>query len=258
MSDLLSTLVLLGAVGLLLLLRLDARRFGAAEYDDEDAPGGLEPWLRRLSWYLFGVLLIAVVYFLYPLPLTGLHLQVGEPRGTALLAGLALGAMGALVAFGYAWLHFGQVQLPTPGRYPAGVLNSVLTAFIDEAAFRGILLGLLLVSNWPSDLAIVFQAVLYTLATRLAAAGRPRGPMFMALGVGLITGWLTVQTGGIGAALLAHALTRLAIFISTGHAGAMRASAEEEEPLPVHDQELAPEGWEVVPDHEPGLHQAPD
>lgn len=257
MSDLLSTLILLGAVGLLILLRLDARRFGAAEYEDEEAPGGIEPWARRLSWYLFGLLLIALIYFLYPRPLTELHLQVGDPRDTALLAGLGLGVIGALAAFGYAWLHFGQLQLPTPMRYPAGILNSVLTAFIDEATFRGILLGLLLAANWPIDLAIAFQAVLYTLATRLAASGRPRGPMLVALGVGLATGWLTVQTAGIGAALLGHGLTRLAIFVSTGHAGAMRASEELEEAPPTDAGNLAPVGWEVVPDHEPGLPQAP-
>ncbi len=256
MSDLLSTLVLLGAVCLLILLRLDARRFGAAEYDDEEAPGGLDTWARRLSWYLFGLLLIGVVYFLYPRPLTALHLQVGEPREAALLVGLAVGAVGAAVAFGYAWLHFGQLQLPNPGRYPAGLLNSVLTAFIDEATFRGIVLGLLLVSNWPIDLAIAFQAVLYTLATRLAASGRPRGPMFIALGTGLLNGWLTVQTGGIGAALLGHALTRLAIFVSTGNAGAMRAWIEREEPLAAEAEDFLPTGWEIVPDHEPGLPQS--
>src|SRR3712207_6923436 len=51
-------LIFLAVVGLLLLLRLDARRFGAAEWDDEDGPGGFTTWLRRLSWYVFGVLLI--------------------------------------------------------------------------------------------------------------------------------------------------------------------------------------------------------
>jgi hypothetical protein len=257
MSDVLSTLVLLGAVGLLILLRFDARRFGAAEYDDEDARGGFGDWAWRLSWYLFGLVLITAVYFLYARPLTVLHLQVGEPRADALLAGLGLGAIGALVAFAYAWLHFGQLQLPNAAKYPAGLLNSLLTAFIDEAAFRGILLGLLLTSNWPVELAIAFQAVLYTLATRLAASGRPRGPMLMVLGIGLSTGWLTVQTGGIGAALVGHALTRLAIFVSTGHAGAMRAFIEDVEPAQAEAQSLPPAGWEVVPDHEPGLPQSP-
>jgi Type II CAAX prenyl endopeptidase Rce1-like len=256
-ADPLATLVLLGAVALLLLLRLDARRFGAAEYDDEEAPGGVGAWTRRLSWYFFGLLLIALVYFLYPQPLTVLHLQVGDARETALLAGLALGVIGTAAAFGYAWLHLGGAQLPSARRYPAGLLNSVLTAFIDEAAFRGIVLGLLLASDWPIDLAIVFPAVLYTLTTRLAATGRPRGPMFMTLGLGLVAGWLTVQTGGIGAALLGHGLTRLAVFVSTGHAGAMRTSPSPEKALPAEPRELAPAGWEVVPDHEPGLPQVP-
>ncbi len=255
MTGMLETLILLGAVALLVLLRLDARRFGAAEFEDEEAPGGWTVWFGRLSWYACGIALVALVYFLYPLPLSVLHLQVGEPRTTALLAGIAYGAIGALVAFGYGWLHFGELRLPADRRYPAGVLNSLLTAFVDEAAFRGIVLGLLLVSNWPIELAIAFQAVLYALATRLAASGRPRGPWLMALGVGLLGGWLTVQTGGIGAALLGNAVTRLAMFAAAGHPGAMRAGAGHEDVVAAEPDEPPPTGWEVVPDHEPGLPQ---
>src|SRR5688500_3430180 len=161
-------LILLAVVGLLILLRFDARRFGAAEYDDEEAVGGWRTWLRRLSWYAFGLLLILVVYFLYPQPLSVLHLQTGEPRQTALLYGLALGAAGGVFACVYAWWRFRDLRLPPARRYPAGLLNSVATAFVDEAAFRGILLGLLLASNWPVEHSIAFQAVLYALATRLA------------------------------------------------------------------------------------------
>jgi hypothetical protein len=245
-------LILLGVVALLILLRFDARRFGAAEYDDEDA-GGLRTWFRRLSWYAFGLLLILVVYFLHPQPLSVLGLQIGTSRNTALFFGLALGGLGSLLAFAYAWWRFAELRLPPAHRYPSALLNALGTSFIDEATFRGIVLGLLLFYNWPADLAIAFQAVLYALAARVAGRGRPIRGLLLSLVIGLVAGWATVQTNGIGAAFLAHSLTTFAIFVATGRAGQVRAAAD------AHEQEAfeetaaqTPEGWEVVVDREPG------
>lgn len=247
----LETLIILATVGLLVLLRFDAARFGAADYDDEESPGGVKTWLGRVSWYFFGFFLIAVIYFLYPQPLTGLHLQMGEPRAVVFVAGVGLALLGMLCAAVYAWWRFGELRLPPAHRYPAGVFNSVATAFIDEAAFRGILLGLLIASNWPVELAIGFQAVLYALATRLGGVGRPRGMLVLSLGIGLIGGWLTVQTGGIGAILLAHAVTRFAIFVATGHAGQVTPSAAYDDEVVEEDTTVTPAGWAVVGDHGP-------
>jgi hypothetical protein len=253
MSATIENFILLALIGLLLLLRFDARRFGAAEYDDEESYGGVRTWIRRLSWYAFGILLIFGIYFLYPQPLTVMHLQVGSPRTTVFLYGLLIGAAGGLYAFGYAWLRFREFRLPAAHRYPAGLLNAVGTAFIDEAAFRGILMGLLIYSNWPVEYAIAFQAVLYVLCTRLAGKGRPLGMAILSLGVGLFGGWATVETGGIGAAFLGNALTRFAVFIATGHAGQIAASDEEEvEEAMVGAASDTPAGWEVVVDREPG------
>ena len=244
-------LILLAVVGLLILLRFDARRFGTAEYDDEEAPGGWRTWLRRLSWYGFAILLILLIYFLHPQPLSGLHLQIGESRSEALFWGLALGGLGAAYAFGYAWWRFTELRLPPAHRYPAGLLNAIATAFIDEATFRGIVLGLLLVSNWPAELAIAFQAVLYVLATRLAGRGHTLGMVVLSLLIALAGGWVTIQTGGIGAAFLAHALTGLAMFVATGHAGQIRVVTEAVEEEALEDTSgRPPRGWEVVADHE--------
>jgi hypothetical protein len=253
MAASIENLILLAVVGLLVILRFDARRFGTAEWDDEEAFGGLRTWMRRISWYAFGLILILVVYFLYPQPLTVLHLQMGNPRLNALLLGLVLGALGSAYAFGYAWWRFRELRLPPAHRYPAGVLNALITSFIDEATFRGIVLGLLLISNWPVELAIAFQAVLYALSTRLAGRGRPLGMLVLSLGVGIIGGFLTVWTGGIGAAFLGHALTRFAIFIATGHAGQIQgaASADAEDALD-EVSPRTPAGWEVVTDRESG------
>lgn len=253
MAASIENLLLLAVVGLLIVLRFDARRFGAAEYDDEEAVGGLRTWLRRLSWYGFGLVLILIVYFLHPQPLTILHLQIGEQRVTALLYGLLLGALGAAVAFAYAWWRFRELRLPPARRYPAGLLNALATSLIDEATFRGILLGLLVASNWPVELAIGFQAVLYALSTRLAGRGSALGMLLLSLGIAVVGGWLTLETGGIGAAFVAHALTRFAIFIATGHAGQIRGAvfADAEDAIE-QTTSHTPAGWEVVSDRESG------
>lgn len=252
MASSIESLLLLAVVGLLVVLRFDARRFGAAEYDDEEAPGGLRTWLRRLSWYGFGLALILIVYFLHPQPLTVLHLRMGEPRVTSLLYGLALGGVGAAFAFTYAWWRFRELRLPPARRYPAGVLNALATSFIDEATFRGILLGLLVLSNWPLELAIGFQAVLYGLATRLAGRGKSLGMLLLSLGIAVGGGWLTLVTGGIGAAFLGHSLTRFAVFVATGHAGQIRGAAFDEADAIEETSAHTPDGWEVVSDREPG------
>lgn len=245
-------LILVAVVGMLLLLRFDARRFGAAEWDDEEG-GGWQTWLWRLSWFAFGLLLILVVYFVYPAPLTVLHLQIGTSRNTALFLGFALGGLGSLYAFAYAWWRFAELRLPPARRYPAGLVNAIGTAIIDEAAFRGIILGLLIAFRFPVELAVLFQAVLYALATRLAGRNRPFGLLLLSLLIGVAGGFVTVATAGIGASLLAHALTRFAVFIATGHAGSIRAAAADaaEEEAFEETSPHAPRGWGVVVDQEP-------
>ena len=44
----------LGFTRLLVMLRLEAERFGAAEYEEIDRYGGRPPLLRRLAWYILG------------------------------------------------------------------------------------------------------------------------------------------------------------------------------------------------------------
>jgi len=250
MGGTLESLVILATVGLLVLLRFDAARFGAADYDDEESPGGLRTRLGRVSWYAFGILLIGVIYFLYPQPLTDLHLQMGDPRGLVFLAGIGLAVIGMLYAVAYAWWRYGDLRFPPAHRYPAGILNAIATAFIDEATWRGIVLGLVLHQGVPIGLGIGFQAVLYALATRLGAPGRPRLLLVLSLAIGLVGGWITVVTGGIGAILLAHAVTRFAIFVCTGHAGQVTPSAAFDEEVVEEDTNVTPAGWEVVGDNE--------
>jgi hypothetical protein len=243
-EDTIRFLVFIAFVGLLLLLRFDARRFGTAEYDDESAPGGWRVGVRRLAWYGLGILLVLAVYRLHQLPISILHLALGDDRQRVILLGFGFGALGTLVAFVFAWLRYQRLRLPAIRHYPGGAVNSIGTAFLDEAIFRGVVMGLLLSYDWPVELAIAFQTILYGLATRLGAPGRSRGMLAISLGVGAVGGWLTLETGGIGAAVLAHAVTRFAIFLSTGHAGQVRPFGDE--PEEEFSEGLPPAGWEVV------------
>jgi membrane protease YdiL (CAAX protease family) len=250
-----ANLMTVAALGLLIVLRVDARRFGAADFDDETNVDSVRAWTRRLTWYGLGIVLVFAAYFVFPQPESVLHLRLGDDRVFALMAGLTLAMLGVGAAVLYAWWRFGEVKLPDGRLYPVGLLNSVATAFIDEAAFRGILLGLLLFSNWPPLYAVAFQAVVYALATRLGGAGRPRSLLVVWLVAGFLSGWLTYLTGGIGAALLAHALTRFAIFVATGHAGQITPSAVSEEEA--RELTETSDDLDVVPEREPGGHLRP-
>jgi membrane protease YdiL (CAAX protease family) len=221
---LLEYLLFLGFTTVLLMLRFDARRFGAADWDDQTELDGntAKAWLRRGTWYLLAIALIVIAFRLYPQPVSQLHIQMGNDRFQAVTFGLALGALGTSVAFLVALFRYGDLQLPAGRFYPGVAFSSICTAFIDEVLFRGIILGLLLAYDWPPFLAVATQAILYGLVTRLGGPGRNLLQLAISIGMGLITGWLVLATGGIGAAVLGHAITRFAIFLATGHSGQAR------------------------------------
>jgi hypothetical protein len=253
-KDSIEYLLVIGLMGMLYLLRLDAQRFGVAEYDDSDRKGDWRSWLRRICWYGLGIGLLLLVYWLYPHPVSVLHLDMGPDREQALIYGLAAGIGGILLAFLFAWFRYGGFRLPAPGAYPGAILNSVGTAVVDEALFRGIILGLLLHQGLSVPVAIVIQAIAYGFATRLAAKGRSKGMLFIDLIIALVGGWLVVATGtttageitaaGIGAAVIFHAITRFSVFLATGHAGQARPVGWE--PEEVAGRALPPKGWDLA------------
>jgi CAAX prenyl protease-like protein len=234
-------LVGLGITLLLVMLRLEAERFGAAEYD-EPVRGRPRSLLRRLSWYVLGVGGILGLFLVHPSPELDLRLTVGDRLG--IILGLALGLGGVAQAIALALYHYNRIRLPDVGSYPGAITNEVLTAFIDEAAFRGALLAYLLWVGAPVNLAILTQAFAYTLTTRLGAPGRDRYMFLLSLVIGLVGGWATFETGGIGAAFLGHAITRVAVFVTTGHAGQL--VPRETEPEEVERRRRTPDGWRVV------------
>jgi|tagenome__1003787_1003787.scaffolds.fasta_scaffold20468931_2 hypothetical protein len=241
--DQLRMLIVLGLTLLLVILRFDAERFNAAEYDDIDRWGRPPSLLRRLAWYLLGIGGVLAVAWIHPDPGTGLFLTLGDRVGTIVL-GLAYGAIGVGIAVGIALIRYGYVRFPPVTSYPVKFINAIATAFVDEAVFRGILFGILVSTSMNANLANLIQALLYALATRLGAPGRPWYMLASMLAIGLAGGWLTGITGGIGAAFLGHAITRIAIFLTTGHAGIPKPRGTEDEE--VERRRRTPQGWRVI------------
>jgi membrane protease YdiL (CAAX protease family) len=237
------TLIVLGLALLLFMLRLDAERFGTAEYYEATQDGEQPRARRRLAWYGIGVALAVAIVYVHPSPQQTLFLGSGNRIG-AVLGGLAYGLAGIGVAIAFATVRYHRIRFPEAWSYPGALLNSVATAFIDEVAFRGALFGLLLVAGVNPTLANFTQAIIYTLATRLGAPGRDRYLLFLTLGMGLLGGWLTVATGGIAAAFLGHAITRFAVFLCTGHTGQTKPRGREVEEI--EKRRRTPEGWRVI------------
>jgi hypothetical protein len=237
------SLITIGLVMLLILLRLEAEKFGTAEYYEATRDGERPRIRRRLSWYAMGVAISLGILFIHPSPRVDLFLGSGE-RLQALVGGIAYGLAGILVAAGFATYRYHRIRFPDSTSYPGALLNSVATAFIDEVAFRGALFGLLLVAGVNPTLANLTQAIAYTLATRLGAPGRDRYLLVLTLGMGLLGGWLTASTGGIAAAFLGHAITRFAVFVCTGHTGQTQPRDREAEEI--EKRRRPPEGWRVI------------
>jgi hypothetical protein len=243
MEDQIRVLVTLGFTLLLVMLRLDAEKFGSAEYDEVNRDGR-PPSLRwRLAWYSTGLLLLIGADIVHPDAAAGLYLRLGD-RLEAIVYGLAFAAVGTLQAVAFAWLRYRRLRLPPSPLYPGALLNSVATAFLDEAAFRGLLLAFLIGTGMDGSAANLIQALIYALATRLGAPGRDLYMLVLILIVGLFSGWLTIITGGIGAAFLGHAITRFAVFLATGHAGRVAPRGSEAEDL--ERRRRLPSGWRPI------------
>ncbi len=237
------SLITVGLVLLLVLLRLDSEKFGTAEYYEATRYGERPRIRRRLAWYGIGVGIVVAILFIHPAPQTDLFLGSGD-RLLAVLGGIAYGLAGVLVAIGFATFRYHRIRFPDAWSYPGAVLNSTATAFIDEAVFRGALLGLFLVMDVNPTLANIAQALIYALTTRLGAPGRDRYLLVMTLGIGLVGGWVTVVTGGIAAAFVGHAITRFALFLCTGHPGQTKPRNREVEEI--EKRRRPPEGWRII------------
>ncbi len=207
-------LLFIGLAAGMLLLRLDARRFSAAEWDTED--GEWRVWMGRLTWYGAGLALALLLFALHPSPVSDLNLVLASEAGDALVVGLLFGGAGIVAAFVLAILRNGHIRFPAPSRYPGGLLYAVGTANFDEFLFRGVLLGLLLSLDLPDWLAVITMAFIYAFAVRAGTGSRGILMLGTWLTIGLVGGVTVLMTAGIGAAFVGHAITRFALFMTMG------------------------------------------
>jgi membrane protease YdiL (CAAX protease family) len=240
LQDALRSLVAFGLTLLLVMLRVEAVRFGVAEYD-EPVAGRMPSIWRRLGWYVMGIGGVVAIVTIHPAPDSELFFSGGNG---GIFLGFILAAVGAGVAVAIAWWRYHHVRLPDVRAYPGALINEIATALVDEAVFRGALLGFLIVGGVDPALALIMQTGAYALATRLGAPGRNRTMFLLALVIGLVAGFATLLTGGIAAAFIGHAVTRVTVFLTTGHAGqpAPRGTELEE----VERRRRTPEGWRIV------------
>jgi len=237
------SLVTIGLALLLIMLRLDAEKFGTAEYYEATRDGERPRIRRRLAWYGLGFAITIAILFIHPSPQRDLFLGSGDRLG-AVIGGIAYGLLGIAVAVSFATFRYHRIRFPDAWSYPGALLNSTATAFIDEVTFRGVLLGLLLVAGANPTMANLAQATIYALTTRLGAPRRDRYLLVLTLGMGLIGGYLTIATGGIAAAFLGHAITRFAVFLCTGHTGQTKPRGREVEEI--EKRRRPPEGWRII------------
>jgi membrane protease YdiL (CAAX protease family) len=252
MDDFVGTARVLIAVGfalMLVMLRLDAERFGTAEYYEATRDGERPSIMNRVAWYLLGIGLAVGIMLIHPSPQLDFFLGTGD-RSQSVAYGLAYGLIGTAQAVIYAFLRYHRIRFPEVRSYPGALLNATVTAFIDEVAFRGALFGLLLLALPDNPtLANLIQAILYTLTTRLGAPGRDRYLFVLTIGIGLVGGYLTALTGGIAAAFLGHAITRFAVFLCTGHTGQPLPRGREVEEIEARRR--PPRGWRIVGSRDP-------
>jgi hypothetical protein len=191
---------------------------------------------------------VAGVLVVHPSPQDDLFLGIGD-RPLAITYGFLYAAAGTAIALGIAFYRYRRLRFPEVWSYPGALLNAVITALVDEVTFRGAIFGVILLTGLEPNAANAIQAILYALATRLGAPGRNRYMLVMALLVGLAGGWVTAITGGIAAAFLGHAVTRFAVFLSTGHAGQFAPRGREVEEM--EEKRRPPKGWRVIGPREP-------
>ena len=214
LPDFVQYFLFIGMVAFMFLLRLDAKRFSAAEWDTQD--GDWRVWAGRISWYAAGVGLALIIFALYRSPVSDLNLQLGADRAQGMIYGLLFGGAGIAAAFILATLRNHRISFPAPGRYPGGVLTAVGTAFFDESLFRGVLLGLLLTLGLPDWLAVVSSAFIYAFTVRAGTGSRGIFTLAMWLAIGLVGGVLVLATLGLAASFVGHAITRFALFMVMG------------------------------------------
>ena len=238
------SLISVGLALLLVMLRLDAERFGTAEYYEATRDGEQPRIRRRLAWYGLGF-----------------ALAVGDPVHPSVAADRPLPRLGRPAHRGP-----GRDRL-RPARDPRGGRVRVRTATTGSASrtpgrtrarcstprpprssTRSRSAARCSACCWSAASTRPSRTSPRRSSTRWRpGSGRPGATAtcsLLTLGMGLLGGWLTVATGGIAAAFLGHAITRFAVFLCTGHTGQTKPRGREVEEI--EKRRRPPEGWRVI------------
>src|SRR6187401_2480882 len=105
------TLISVGLALLLVMLRLDAERFGTAEYYESTRDGERPRVRRRLAWYGLGAALVVAIAYIHPAPQGELFLGSGDRLG-AVTGGLIFAGLGIAQALAFATLRYQRIRFP--------------------------------------------------------------------------------------------------------------------------------------------------
>lgn len=207
MEETLRALVSVGFAMLLVLLRFDAERFAVAEHLVAHPRISRRLARRRISWYALGLGLSLAIVLVHPDPRGELGLVPGE-FGPSFFLSLLTVALAILAAALVAYVRDHRLEVRWHPGVAWGIGNGVATALVDEVAFRGAVLGFLLLAGADPLLAVLGQTFLYALATRTTLPGVDAHLLVLALAVGLVGGAVTIASGGIAASFVGHAVLR--------------------------------------------------
>jgi hypothetical protein len=228
MEETLRILVSIGFAMLLVLLRFDSERFAVAEHLVVVPHAPRVVARRRFAWYGLALAIASVIVLVHPDPRGALGLDAGEAMPTLLL-GLLAAALGVLQAALVGYLRYDRLATTFGPGAGWTISNALATALVDEVAFRGAVLGFLLLTGVGPIVAVLGETFLYALATRTTMPGMDRYLLVLALAIGFVGGFVTIASGGIGAAFIGHAATRLAVALFLG-SGVDEEEDEEGEP----------------------------
>ena len=128
--------------------------------------------LRRLAWY--GVALIVVVAIVSVHPTPGADLRLPAATAACVVFGFAVRRGRGRHAVAMAWLRYGACACRTSSQYPGALAQRDRHGIHRRGRVPRGLLGFLIVGGVDPTLAIMLQAAIYALATRLGAPGRDR------------------------------------------------------------------------------------
>ena len=186
-----AALIAVGLALLLVMLRFEAEHFGAAEYDEPTRDGtAARPAPARVVRAGHRGVAVAICTSIRRRRATCSWARATGSRRSSAASRTA--PLGALRPSPSRRCGTAACASPTSRSYPGALLNSIATAFMDEAVFRGLLFGLCSSVGLDPTLANVIQTLVYALATRLGAPGRRPILLVLVLAIGLFCGWLTL------------------------------------------------------------------